>query len=88
MDEPLEKYEDKVQTPLSVTTADDRRHVRRTLPWKREDTQEDIEVLSDDEEPMKEDESVENSEDKDKVQTLVKVITVDDMRHVHRITTK
>src|SRR5436305_9588311 len=88
VDEPLEKYEDKVQTPLSVTTADDRRHVRRTLPWKREDAQEVIEVLSNDEEPMKEDESVENSEDEDKVRTPVRVITVDDMRHVHHITAK
>ena len=31
VDEPLEKYEDKVQTPLSVTIADDRRHIRCTL---------------------------------------------------------
>ena len=88
VDEPLEKYEDKVQTPLSVTTADDRRHVRRTLPWKREDAQEVIEVLSDDEEPTEEDESVEISEDEDKVRTPVRVITVDDMRHVRRITAK
>ena len=59
MDEPLEKYEDKAQTPLSVTIADDRRRVRRILPWIREDAQEVIEVLSDNEEPTEEDETVE-----------------------------
>ena len=88
VDELLEKYEDKVQTPLSVTTADDRRHVHCTLSWKREDAQEVIEVLSDDKESMEEDESIENSEDEDKVRTPVRVITVDDMRHVHHITAK
>ena len=31
VDEPLEKYEDKTQTPLSVTIADDRRRVRCIL---------------------------------------------------------
>ena len=74
LDEPLEKYEDKVQTPLSVTIADDRRHVRRTLPWKWEDAQDVIEVLSNDEEPTEEDEPVENSENEDKP---LRVITVD-----------
>ena len=59
VDEPLEKYEDKAQTPLSVTIADDRRRVRRILPWIREDAQEVIEVLSDNEEPTEEDETVE-----------------------------
>ena len=63
VDEPLEKYEDKTQTPLSVTIADDRRHVHRILPWIREDAQEVIEVLSDDEEPTEEDKPIENSED-------------------------
>src|SRR4051795_6377208 len=58
VDEPLEKYEDKVQTPLSITITNDRKHVRRTLPWKREDVQEVIEVLSDDEEPTEEDEPI------------------------------
>ena len=88
VDEPLKKYEDKVQTPLSVTTADDRRHIHCTLLWKREDTQEVIEVLSNNEEPTEEDEFVENSEDENKVWTLVKIITVDDMRHVHCIPVK
>ena len=63
VDEPLEKYEDKAQTPLSVTIADDRRRVHCILPWIREDAQEVIEVFSDDEELMEEDEPVENSED-------------------------
>ena len=87
MDEPLEKYEDKVQTPLSITITNDRKHVRRTLPWKREDVQEVIEVLSDDEEPTEEDEPIENSEDEDKP---LRVITVDasNMRHIRRITAK
>ena len=31
VDEPLEKYEDKIQTPLSITIADDRKHVHHTL---------------------------------------------------------
>ena len=63
VDELLKKYEDKAQTPLSVTIADDRRCVHCILPWIREDAQEVIEVLSDDEEPTEEDEPVENSED-------------------------
>ena len=88
MDEPLEKYEDKAQTPLSITIADDRRRVHHILPWIREDAQEVIEVLSDDEEPTEEDESVENSEDEDKDWTPLRLITVDDMRHVRRITVK
>ena len=87
VDEPLEKYEDKAQTPLSVTIADDRRRVRRILPWIREDAQEVIEVLSDDEEPTEEDEPIENSEDEDKP---IRVITVDasNMKYVRRITAK
>ena len=59
VDEPLEKYEDKAQTPLSITIADDRRRVRRILPWIRENAQEVIEVLSDNEEPTEEDETIE-----------------------------
>src|SRR5205814_10403814 len=87
VDEPLEKYEDKAQTPLSVTIADDRRCVRRILPWIREDAQEVIEVLSDDEEPTEEDEPIENSEDKDKP---IRIITVDafNMKYIRKITTK
>src|SRR5947199_10088532 len=61
VDKPLEKYEDKIQTPLSVTIANDRRRVHRILPWIREDAQEVIKVLSNDEEPMEEDEPVKNS---------------------------
>ena len=85
VNEPLKKYEDKAQTPLSVTIADDRRCVRRILPWIREDAQEVIEVLSDDKEPTKEDEPVENSEDEDKP---IRVITVEasNMKYVHWIT--
>jgi hypothetical protein len=87
VDEPLEKYEDKVQTSLSIIITNDREHVRRTLPWKRKDGHEVIEVLSDDEEPTKEDEPVENSEDED---IPLRVITVDasNMRHIRRITAK
>ena len=87
VDEPLEKYEDKAQTSLSVTIADDRRRVRRILSWIREDTQEVIEVLSDDEEPTEEDESIENSEDEDKP---IRVITVDtsNMKYIYQITIK
>ena len=87
VDEPLEKYEDKAQTPLSVTIADDKRHVHCILPWIREDAQEVIEELSDDEELMEEDEPVENSEDKDKP---IRVITVDasNMKYVRWITAK
>ena len=87
MDEPLEKYKDKAQTPLSITIADDRRCVHRILPWIREDAQEVIEVLSDDEEPTEEDEPVENSEDEDKP---IRVITVDasNMKYVRWITAK
>ena len=42
-------------------------HVHIGALWKREDAQEVIEVLSDDEELIEEDESVKNSEDEDKV---------------------
>src|SRR5436305_4442687 len=87
VDEPLEKYEDKAQTSLSITIADDRRRVRHILPWIREDAQEVIEVLSDDEELTEEDEPIENSEDEDKP---IRVITVDasNMKYVCRITAK
>ena len=85
MDEPLEKYEDKVQTSLSITITDDRRCVHCILPWIREDAQEVIEVLSDDEELMEKDKPVENSEDEDKP---IRVITVDasNMKYVRWIT--
>src|SRR5437016_4171807 len=58
VDESLEKYEDKTQTLLSVTIADDRRYVHCILPWIRKDTQEVIEVLSDDKELTEEDEPI------------------------------
>ena len=54
---------------------------------EKEDAQEVIEVLSDDEEPTEEDEPIENSEDEDKP---IRVITVDasNIKYIRWITAK